>query len=249
MNKKDKLINLILPLITIGCILLIWSAMAIKINSKYILPSVADTFSAFIKLFDDKKFYIAFFLTLLRSLIAFIISFIFSGVGAIIAHKKKTLERVILTIMSILRALPTIAVVLLLLFWTNSQVAPVIVTMLVVTPTTYTQLKNALDSTDRAIFEAGMVDGANKVQAFIKIELPQILPSLYNAIGSGISLNFKLMVAAEVLSVTVKSLGSLLNDAKYNFDIASMLAMVMLAVLFGIIIEAIFNKISKLARY
>ena len=245
MKKRDKLINLMLPIITIGAILLIWSVMALMVDSEYILPSVSDTFSALISLFKDKNFYLAFSLTLLRSLIAFISSFIIAGFCAFLAYKTKRLERVILTVMSVLRALPTVAIVLLLLFWTNSQVAPVIVTMLVVLPTTYTHLNSAFCSIDRRVVEASMVDGANSRQTLLKIELPQIAPSVYSAIGSGISLNFKLMVAAEVLSATLKSLGNMLNNAKFSFDIALMLAMVIFAVIFGIVIEAVFNKISK----
>lgn len=245
MAKKDKLINLILPLITIGVILVTWSVMALIVDSEYILPSVSDTFSALMSLFKDENFYLAFFLTLIRSLIAFIVSFIVSLVCAFLAYKTKRMERVILTVMSVLRALPTVAIVLLLLFWTNSQVAPVVVTMLVVLPTTYTHLHSAFCSIDKRVVEASMVDGANSKQTLLKIELPQIAPSIYSAIGSGISLNFKLMVAAEVLSATVKSLGNMLNGAKYSFDIALMLAMVITTVVFGIVIETVFNKISK----
>lgn len=247
MIKKDKLLNLILPVITIACILLLWSVMAIVVDSQYILPSVADTFLALINLLGDGKFYVAFLFTLLRSIIAFVISFIIAGVFAFIAQKNKRAERVILTVISILRALPTVSIVLLLLFWTNSQVAPVVVTMLVVTPITYTHLKSAFESVDKTAVEAGLVDGADKLQSFLKVEFPQIAPAVYSAIGSGISLNFKLMVAAEVLSATIKSMGNLLNQAKFNFELASMLAMVIVAVAFGIIIEFMFNKISKRA--
>lgn len=245
MNKKGRLLNVILPIITIFGILLIWSVLAKAIDSEYILPSVADTFSAFINLLKDQKFYLAFSLTLLRTLIAFSISFIVSSLCAFFAYKSKNFESIILTIMSILRALPTVAVVLLLLFWTNSQIAPVVVTMLVVMPTTYTHIKSAFDSIDKTVVEAGMVDGASKFQSFVKVEFPQIASQTYSAIGSGISLNFKLMVAAEVLSATIKSLGSLLNSAKFSFEISVMLALVITALAFGVIVEGVFNKISK----
>ena len=218
MIKKDKILNLILPIVTIGCILLIWSVMAIVVDSEYILPTVAQTFSVLINLFADGEFYLAFSLTLLRSLIAFAFSFIIASSCALISHRSKRAERVVLTVISILRALPTIAIVLLLLFWTNSQIAPVVVTMLVVLPTIYTHVKSAFESVDKRSVEASLVDGAGKFQSFIKVELPQIAPAIYSAIGSGISLNFKLMVAAEVLSATIRSLGGLLNDAKYSFQ-------------------------------
>lgn len=244
MRKFDKALNLILPLITVGAILIVWAVMAKIVGSSYILPSVSETLVEFIALFSNASFYIAFSLTLLRSLIAFILSFIFAGVLAFLAFKSKKAERVVITITSIIRALPTIAIVLLLLFWTNSQVAPVIVTMLVVMPTTYTQLLNALKSIDKTVVEAGMVDGANRRKLFLNVEFPQILPSVFMTIGSGISLNFKLMVAAEVLSATVKSLGNMLNLANYSAEIAKMMALVLTAILFGIICELIFKKIS-----
>ena len=79
----------------------------------------------------------------------------------------------------------------------------------------------------------------------VSVELPQMLPAIYTAIGSGISLNFKLMVAAEVIAQTAYSIGYMLNTAKVYFEIAQMLALVCFAVIFGIIVEAIFNMLSK----
>ena len=164
---------------------------------------------------------------------------------AFLSNRYKSALRVIDTLVSIIRALPTIAIVLVLLFWTSVQVAPVIVTMLVVLPTTYTHLKSALDSVEKPALEAGMVDGADKLNLFFRVELPQMAPAVYSAIGAGLSLNFKLMVAAEVLSATIKSLGNTLNIYNYNGQIAEMLAVVITAVVFGIIVEFIFNKISQ----
>ena len=237
MKKINKLFNLILPLITVVCLLLLWDFASVKAGSEYILPSVEKTFLALKEILLTQKFLIAFYHTFLRSLVAFIISFILACVMAFLSNRYQKALRVITTIISIIRSLPTISIVLILLFWTNVQVAPVIVTMLVVLPTTYTHIKSALDGVDKSALEAGMVDGAGKVNLFFRVELPQIAPAVYGAIGAGLSLNFKLMVAAEVLSATVKSLGNTLNVYNYNAQIAEMLAVVITAVVFGIIVE------------
>lgn len=246
MKKFDKILNLILPLIAIGAILIVWAVMAKMVGSSYILPNVSETFFEFLMLFSSTKFYLAFLYTLLRSFIAFILSFVVAGILAFLAFKSKRAERVVITITSIVRALPTIAIVVPILFWTDGddQITPVIVTMLVVMPTTYTQILNALKSIDKTVVEAGMVDGADRKRLFFKVEFPQILPSVFMTVGSGISLNFKLMVAAEVLSATIISLGNMLNLANYSAEIAKMMALVITAILFGIICEVIFKKIS-----
>ncbi len=244
MKKIDKILNVLLPILTVVAILLIWSVMASAVGSEYILPSVSKALVAFIDLFKSASFYVAFFSTVLRSVIGFILSFIISAVFAFLAFKNKKAERVIITVTSVIRALPTVAIVLLLLFWTSSKIAPVIVTMLVVMPTTYTQLFNALNSIDKTVVEAGMVDGADRKKLFFRVEFPQIAPEVCLTVGSGLSLNFKLMVAAEVLSATVKSLGNMLNLANYSGEIAHMMALVITAIIFGIICEFVFKKIS-----
>ena len=219
--------------------------MAKLIDSEYVLPSVNDTLKKFFILFTDKTFYLSFSLTLLRSLIAFTVSFLIGFFLAVLSVKSRTVQSVVTPIISILRALPTIAIVLLLLFWTNSQIAPVIVTLLVVLPTVYTQTESAFFALDKTVLEAGRVDGATEKKVFSSIELPQLLPSVFNTIGSGISLNFKLMVAAEVIAQTANSIGYMLNSSKVYFEISEMLAIVCVAVLFGVIVEYLFKTLAK----
>ena len=55
------------------------------------------------------------------------------------------------------------------------------------------------------------MDGAGWFNTFIRIEVPQIAPDLFSVIGSGLALNFKLMVAAEVLTATMNVVKLLTN--------------------------------------
>lgn len=245
MKKQDKILNLILPLITVVCMLLLWSVGAIVADNKYILPSVLQTLNELFGLFASSKFYLALAFTFIRSVIAFSLSFLVSAILAYLSSRVKFAEKIILPIISVVRALPTLAIILLLLFWTNNQVAPVVVTMLVVMPTSYTSIKNAIDGVDKTSVDAAKVDGADKKHLFFLIELPQIAPSLLNVVGGGLSLNLKLMVAAEVMSATAKSLGTMLNVSSYNAEIANMLALVLIVLIVGLIIEFSFNKLSQ----
>ncbi|MBE7083348.1 MAG: ABC transporter permease subunit [Clostridiales bacterium] len=246
-SKKEKILNLILPIITVVTLILVWAVSSAVIDSEYILPSVKVTAEKFFALFTAKDFYTAFLSTLFRSLVAFVFSFSIGFILAFVSVKIKFARKVIFPIISVMRALPTIAIVLLLLFWTNSKVAPIIVTLIVVLPTSYTHIESALFALDKTVTEAGRVDGADEKQIFLMVELPQITPSVYSGVGSGISLNFKLMVAAEVISQTAYSLGYLLNTSKVYFEIAQMLALVVVSVIFGVLIETVFNFLSKKA--
>ncbi len=244
-EKNKKIFYGFLPIIALACMILLWAVVAKTVGKEYLLPSVGSTVKEFFGLFAELKFYRALLRTLLRTSVAFVISFALAFVFALSSKRSKVVDGIISPVIGVLRALPTVAVVLILLVWTNSEVAPVAVTMLVVMPTEYTQIKNALDGVDKAVTEAGAVDGANGTEIFVKIELPLILPAVFRSVGSGFSLNFKLMVAAEVLSATSRSIGGLLNSASYNFETAQMIALVLVSVICGLAVEGLFNALAK----
>ena len=247
MKNKDKLLNSILPVLTVIAIIILWSVFASTIDNAFILPSASAVMESFGALLTSREFYIALFSTFLRSLIAFIISFVLGFVLAVLSVKSSVIKSALSPVIKIMRALPTIAVVLLLLLWTTSNIAPVVVTMLVVLPTVYTQVISAFNSLDKTVSEAARVDGANEKAVFLKVELPQAMPTVYSVIGSGISLNFKLMVAAEVLSSTANCLGFMLNQSKIYYEQATLIALVVIVIAVGLIIDGTFNLLSKKA--
>ena len=246
-NKNNKLLNLIPTIISILCLVVVWSVVALAVNDEQVLPSFYQTVIKFFSLFSYDEFYSAYFGTMLRSLISFLISFLLALFLVWIFQKHKTIKKFIEPIIAIIRVLPTVAVVLLLLLWTNTFVAPIIVTILVVLPTTFLSLSNAFASIDNDAVKMCEFFNVSKKDIFIKVQIPQIKPYLYSSIGAGLSLNLKLMVAAEVLAFTASSIGNYIYLSNLYDDTIIMMALVLSVVLTGLIIEAVFSLLSKKA--
>ncbi len=246
-NKKKKIENIIYPLATVAVIIALWTVAALAVDSEYILPDALQTLRAAASLFKSAEFYVSLCGTLLRAVISFLISFSMAFAFAFFSYKSETLKKSVAPFIKITRALPTVAIVLLLLLWTTSKVAPVIVTMLVVFPTLYTDLSNVFGGIDKELVEMCKAFAVPKKQVLVKVEIPQVLSSALNSAGAGLSLNLKLMVAAEVIAQTANSLGYILNTSKVYFEISTMLATVVVTVLLGAIIESAFGALSKKA--
>ena len=247
MKKQDKLLNALLPFLTVAVIFGLWGLAAAKVDSEYVLPTVGDTFAALGELLKSAEFYRAYFGTLLRSVVAFAIAFFLAFIAAFVAYKCDKAKRALKPLIVIIRALPTIAVVLLLVLWTSSFVAPVIVTFLVVFPTLYNNLYAALCGIDKDLNEMCKVFGVSNKKRLTKVVFPQIAPEFITSAGAGLTLNLKLMVAAEVLAQTARSMGYLLNTSKIYFEISTMLALVLITVITGLIIEFLFSFWAKKA--
>lgn len=244
-EKKDKIINLILTVAPLACILLVWQISAKKIGNRFILTDIKDTFKALFALLGQEEFYRSLWGTVSRTLIAFAVSFILASALAFLSRISKGLDLMINPLISVTRSLPTIAVVLLLLLWTNSKIAPIVVTTLVVLPTTYNSMRDAFFSVDNDLVSALKTFNVPTKTLFIKVYAPQVLPPTLLAIGGGLALNLKLMVAAEVLSQTADSLGYLLNTSKVYLEIATMIALVVACVVIGLCVESAFRFVSK----
>lgn len=244
-EKKDKIINLILAIIPLVCILLVWQIEAKKIDNEFILTDVGATFKALLELFKEKAFYKSLGDTIARTLIAFGVSFVIATALAFLSRISKRADVMISPIISVIRSLPTIAVVVLLLLWTNSKIAPIIVTMLVVLPTTYSSMRDAFFTVDDELITVLKLYNVPMRELLFKVYIPQVLPPTLLAIGGGIALNLKLMVAAEVIAQTANSLGNLLNEAKHYYEIASMIAVVVVSVVVGLVVESAFRFASK----
>lgn len=248
-SKRENLIlNIIVPIITLIFIIVVWAILANSVADEIILPTPLAVLKKVGALLVDGRFYKAYFNTFLRSLIAFISSFILALVLAIASKYFLIPKKVIETVVPIVRALPTIAVVLVLVLWTSSRIAPVVVTGLVVLPTVYTTLLEALNKVDDQLLEMCKVYGISKKRQILEVYLPIILPTVIVVIGSGISLNIKLMVAAEVLSQTVNSLGLLMQQSKIYFETPTLFALVITSIITGLAIESLGNFISKKVR-
>lgn len=247
MKKQDKLLNALLPFLTVAVIFGLWGLAAAKVDSEYVLPTVGDTFAALWELLKSAEFYRAYFGTLLRSVVAFAIAFFLAFIAAFVAYKCDKAKRALKPLIVIIRALPTIAVVLLLVLWTSSFVAPVIVTFLVVFPTLYNNLYAALCGIDKDLNEMCKVFGVSNKKRLTKVVFLQIAPEFITSAGAGLTLNLKLMVAAEVLAQTARSMGYLLNTSKIYFEISTMLALVLITVITGLIIEFLFSFWAKKA--
>ncbi len=245
LNKCNKILNLILPIATILALVLVWLIGALIVQEAIVLPTPQDTFVRMMELLGEGEFWQNLMGTILRSFVAFVLSFVIGSLLALCVNFYKISRPIIKILVSILRAMPTIAVILLLLLWTNSKVASVIVTMLVVLPTIFSSMLDALSKVDRDIIAMLRLYKVGKKEMLLKYILPIILPTTLRTIGSGLALNIKLIVASEVIAGTAKSIGNMMTEAKIYFETAELFAIVIFMLIISVTIELVFAKIAE----
>jgi NitT/TauT family transport system permease protein len=231
------LFNMLYPLITVGAVLLVWYLGSLAAHSAIVLPAPAATLERLLGLLRAGEFWRSFANTLLRSLFSFCLSFLLAAGLGVSSRLFGVFRRLIEPLIAIFRALPTVAVILLLVLWMSPGGAAVAVALLVIMPTLYAALLSALDNIDQPLFDMCRVFGVKRSRILGRMILPMLLPEVILTLASGLSLNLKLLVAAEVLSNTAHSLGAMMNAAKIYFDTAELLALTIVSVVAAVLME------------
>lgn len=243
--KKRLLINLIFPFVSLAVLFVIWGVAARTTDSELILPSPLSSAKRLGEVFGSREFYVSFWFTTKRTFMAFGISFVCAFLTAMITAVLPSSEGLFKPILYIIRCLPTMAVVLLFIIWTDSNITPVLVTVLVLFPMIYSSFAVSLKDVDKDLVETAKVFGASKMQMIKIVYVPQILPALVDAVASGISLGLKVVVSAEVLAQSFNSIGWLMQESRFMFDTAKLMALTIAVVAICMALEAIIRGLGK----
>lgn len=244
---SSRQLNILFSIAAIAFLLILWIIVYYSVKNDYIVPSLQDTFLSFFICLSELSFWTAFAFTLLRTIEAFVISFILAAVFAVLSVICKGFKYFLNPIIAILRALPTLAVILLLLIWTTPKIAPVIVTVLVLFPMIYTQIIAALGEIDGGLIQMAEVYCVGKRDRLFKIYLPLTVPNILAQTGANLSLGLKVTVSAEVLAHTFKSMGSLMQNAQLYVDMPRLAALTLVAVITGLAFELLSFMLKRYA--
>lgn len=243
--KKRKL-NIICSVAAVCIAFLVWIIAYYAVANDYIVPSFPDTAKQFFCLFAEGAFWTGFSYTLLRSLTAFLISFVLAAVFAALSAVSRAFALTVRPLISFLRTLPTLAVTLMLLIWTSAAVAPVAVAALVMFPMLYAEFTSAEEGIDVELRQMLSVYGVSAKKRLFKVYLPLISKDVFSRIGADFSLCIKITVSGEVLAVTFRSLGGLMQEAKYFAEMPRLAALTVAAVLFGLFADIALSQLARI---
>jgi NitT/TauT family transport system permease protein len=231
--------NLWQTIVALAFLLLLWVVAHVAVGNDLLVPSVGDCLKEMGRALTDGGFWHAFLHTLLRVIFAFGISFVLALIFALIAYMVPWFGRFLSPIVSMLRSLPTLAVLLVLLVWAGAAKAPVIVAFMSLFPMLYAGMTAALLQVDEELLEMSRVYHVPLKKRVLNLYLPSMLPYVLREASAAFSFSLKLVVSAEVLANTYKSLGGMMQESRLYLEMPTLFALVALTFLFGLVLEFI----------
>lgn len=216
---------------------MIWAIACASVKNEYMFPSLISVLKETGRLFAEEAFYSSFLASLGRVFNAFFISFALAAAFAVAAKIAPLFGKILAPVVTAFRALPTMAIILILLVWSTPKEAPVIIAFLALFPILYTGILTAFSTVDQKLSEMCKIYRVPVHRQILKMYLPMSLPYILREAAGGLSFALKLVVSAEVLANTYTSLGGMLQLSRIYLDTPRMFALTLLVIAVGLLLE------------
>jgi len=244
---KNKIISVARIIVPLLFWMSVWQILSVIINHTYFLPSVPETFSALFTLLRTENFLKILFLTMLRVIIGLTLGIVFGIMLAFLSHISDIVKDLTTPLMSIIKSTPVATFIIILWVMMDGSSLAVFIAVLMVMPIIWQNMMDGYNSISRELTEVCDVFEFSFAKRMRILILPALIKYLIPGIITASGLAWKSEIAAEIIAYTKNSIGQHINDAKYNFDTATIFAWTLIIIVMSILIE----KIAKylLGRY
>ncbi len=251
LNKKSTFKKIIKTILIATFWILVWEAASRVVSRNnelllLILPSPFAVLKKWWQMAFTKAFINAELLTLSRIFIGFIIGCFLGFFTGIITHISNIFYSLLSPILKIIRAIPVVAIIILMYLFFESSTLPVLIVCLMVLPLIWQTVHDGLKNTPESLLEMAKVFKLSSAKTFLNVKLPSITPVLITSCVNALGLAWKSGVAAEVICLPKESLGTMLWQSKgsINFDevYAVTLTVVVLSIIIEILLKYLCNK-------
>jgi NitT/TauT family transport system permease protein len=238
-------------LLAIALVLLIWQLVHLSGWKHYVLQGPGVVLPDLWHMIQHGQLWGAIGITLRRALIGYTVALVIGSVIGILVARIPPLRAAVGSIISALLTMPSIAwyPLAIILFGTTTS-AIIFVMVLGGAPSIANGLITGVDYTPPLLLRAARTMGLRGVARYRFLILPASLPAYVAGLRQGWAFAWRSLMAGELLVIILGqvSIGELLNDYQDNLNFASEAAMMIVILVIGVVVDALFTKADVAIR-
>lgn len=232
-------------ILSIVIIFSVWILIAKKVNSSLIVPFPLEVIKIIFKLIKSPFFWDNFFATIGRCFVSFFISLFLGIIIGFMCGTSDFFNYFFEIPLSIIRATPVIAFILVVIFWFKSGTVPIFVSIMMTLPIIVSAVATGFSKSDKKLLEMADCFELSKKNTFLYIKLPQSIPFILNGALSSFGLTWKVVVAGEVLCLPEKATGTLLQRYQIHLESGYIIAVTFLLTFSSFLLQELFSFLIK----
>ena len=238
-------------LLAIGLVLGIWQIIHLTGWKKYVLPGPATVFANLWGQMHHAVLWQAISVTMHRAVLGFALSVLIGAVVGALVSRIKPLRAAIGSMITALQTMPSIAwfPFAIILFGVTTN-AIIFVIVLGSAPSVANGLITGVDYIPPLLLRAGKTMGLSRIATFRYLILPAALPAFVSGLKQAWAFAWRSLLAGELLVIILGqvSIGTLLSADQDQADMPSAIAIMIVILALGIVIDMLFSKADAVLR-
>jgi NitT/TauT family transport system permease protein len=241
------------PLLSLAVGLLVWSVVSYLVlepHRRFMLPPPVDVLRNSLLNWDHlQPMLTALSVTAQVTLVGFLVAVIV-GVGTgVLMCQARWLEKVIYPYAVVIQVIPILAIVPLIGLWLGyGMAARTLVCVLIAVFPIITNTHFGIRSVDRGMHELFTVSGASRWDRLVKLELRAALPAIMTGVRTAAGLVVVGAIIGDMFFAKGQpGIGTLLDVYRGRLQSDDLIAAIVLASAFGVLVFAVMGLVSRLA--
>jgi NitT/TauT family transport system permease protein len=238
-------------LLAIGLVLGIWEIIHLTGWKKYVLPGPATVFANLWDQMQHAVLWQAISVTMHRAVIGFALSVLIGAVVGALVSRIKPLRAAVGSLITAMQTMPSIAwfPFAIILFGVTTN-AIIFVIVLGSAPSVANGLITGVDYIPPTLLRAGKTMGLSRIATYRYLILPASLPAFVSGLKQAWAFAWRSLLAGELLVIILGqvSIGTLLNADQDQADMPSAIAIMIVILALGIVIDMLFSKADAVLR-
>jgi NitT/TauT family transport system permease protein len=238
-------------LLAIALVLGVWELVHLSGWKKFVLPGPGAVFANLWNQMHHAELWQAIDITMRRAVIGFALSVLIGAVIGALVSRIKPLRAATGSLITALQTMPSIAwfPFAIILFGATTN-AIIFVIVLGSAPSVANGLISGVDYIPPLLLRAGKTMGLSRLALYRHLILPASLPSFVAGLKQSWAFAWRSLMAGELLVIIIgqPSIGALLNAFQDQTDMTSAIAIIIVILVLGIVIDTLFTKVDAVIR-
>ncbi|MEA4964387.1 MAG: ABC transporter permease subunit [Oscillospiraceae bacterium] len=217
--------------------LTVWELLSLLVDRALLLPGPLAVAARLYALAKTAGFWETIALSLLRIAGAVAAGILLGTLLAVLAARSGLLRALLTPLLSVVKATPVASFIILTLLFLGRNLVPPFTAVLIVLPVVFGGVEAGISAVDPLLLELAAVYRLPAARRLRRIYVPAVLPQFLAAVRTSIGLAWKAGVAAEVLTVPLRSIGRSLYTAKLNLETTDLFAWTAVTILCSVLLE------------
>lgn len=221
----------------------IWTLLSALVDKELIIPSPFAVVRRLGGLVLTADFWIKTGTTMLRIVAGFVMGTLLGILFAALSYASQWAEAVFAPFIGAVRAAPVVSFIILVMLWVSYSLVPAFISALIVLPVVYQNTLSGIRQTDSSLLELTECYKFSAAKKLRVLYIPSVRPYFLSAAVTAMGLAWKSGIAAEVLCLPKRAMGSQIYFSKLYLETPDLFAWTAAVVAISFVFEKLLKKL------